>query len=185
MNTADEKNENKMVKAANDTKLEADAKTPVFVEAEKLLERMLDYTRETASRAFELFRERGGQFGRELDDWFMAERELLMPVPVQIRDDGKAFMVTAPVPGFKPEEIEVSIKDDRLYLSGKTEASEKKEEENIIRQEWSSNRFFRSVDLPRKTDPENVKATLKDGILQLTIPKAAEEGEKKIAVAAG
>ena len=159
--------------------------SPIFVEAEKMFERFADLTRETAHKAYEFFLKRGGSLGRELDDWFRAEAEILRPVAVEINETDKAFKVTAAVPGFKPEEIEISVKDQTLILSGKTETKTKKEEENTVYSEWRSNRFFRQLELPAEVEADKVKANLKDGILHLTLPKAAPREARQIAVSAG
>jgi HSP20 family protein len=155
---------------------------PLFVEAETLFERMAHVTNEIASRAFDMFRTRGGEWGRELDDWFKAEREVLRPVPVEIKENDTNILVTAAVPGFKPEEIEVSIKDNQLILSGETKASEETKDENVIVQEWKSNRFLRQFTLPSNVDANNIQAHLKDGLLELTMPKAPAEEATKIPV---
>lgn len=160
------------------------AKTPVtaaplFVEAETLFDKLTHITDEIAARAFDMFRMRGGEWGRELDDWFNAEREVLRPVPVEIKENGGHIIVTAAVPGFRPEEIEVSVNDNRLVLSGETKASEEKEDENVITREWKSNRFLREFTLPSNVDPNNIQANLKDGMLELTMPKAPLEEPKK------
>lgn len=159
--------------------------SPVFVEAEKLFDRMAEITNDIGQRAFDFFRQRGGEFGKELDDWFRAEREILRPTPVEITETDNSIFVSAAVPGFKPEEIEVSVKGDTLILSGKTETKEKKENANTILNEWRSNQFFRQFTLPSEVDTEKVEAKLKDGMLELTLPKAAGTEAKKIAVAAG
>ena len=145
--------------------------SPIFVEAEKVFERFAEVTKETAKRAFEFFQRRGGEFGKELDDWFKAESEILRPVPVEISQTNGQINVTAAVPGFKPEEIEVSVKDNTLIISGKTEKEEKKEDESTFYSEFRSNRFFRNLTLPSEVDTEKAEASLKDGVLQLTLPK--------------
>ena len=155
---------------------------PAFVEPETLFEKMAHITNDIADRAFDLFRLRGGEWGRELDDWFHAEREVLRPVPLEIKETDKEFIVTAAVPGFKPEEIEVSLKDDLLILSGETEAREENKDENVITREWKSNRFLRQFTLPSHVDAENVHASLRHGMLELTMPKAPIEEAKKIPV---
>lgn len=159
--------------------------TPVFVEAEKMFERLADLTRETARRAYEFFQRRGGEWGRELDDWFKAEREVLQPVTVEINENKDHFTVRAAVPGFKPEEIEVSVKDKVLILSGETKTETEKKDENTVYSEWRSNRFFRLLPLESEIDAEKVEAVLKDGILQLTLPKLPAREPKQIAVNAG
>ncbi|MBS1795762.1 MAG: Hsp20 family protein [Acidobacteria bacterium] len=158
---------------------------PMFVEAEKMLERLADLTTETAHKAFEFFVKRGGELGREIDDWFRAEAELLRAVTVEIRETDKLVSVTAAVPGFKPEEIEISLDGRELIMSGETVTEEKKEDEDTIYSEWRSNRFFRRLTLPADVDADKVKASLDHGVLMLKLPKAAPKEVKTIAVSAG
>jgi HSP20 family protein len=158
---------------------------PLLVGAETFFERMAQITNEIAERAFEMFRTRGGEWGKELDDWFNAEREVLRPVPVEIKENDTNVIVTAAVPGFKPDEIEVSVKDDLLMLSGETKASEEKKDENVIVKEWKSNRILRQFTLPSNVDAENIQAKLKDGMLELTMPKTTTQEAKSIPVQTG
>ncbi len=158
---------------------------PIFIEAEKMFERFAELTKETAQKAYQFFVERGGNFGREIEDWFKAEAKILRPVSVEITETDKQFNVSAMVPGFKPEEIEISVKDNVLILSGQTETESKKESENTVYSEWQSNRFFRRLTLPAEVNAEKVKANLKDGVLQLKLPKAAPHEVKQISVSAG
>lgn len=159
--------------------------SPVLVEAEKMLERFADVTKETARKAYEFFQRRGGELGREFDDWFKAESEILLPVTVEINETKDNFTVRAAVPGFKPEEIEVGIKDNFLILSGASRTEKKKEDENTIYSEWRSDRFFRRIPLSGEVDAEKVEATLKDGILKLTLPKMPAKEPRQVAVSAG
>ncbi len=158
--------------------------SPIFVEAEKMFEQLADLTKTTGHKAYEFFQKRGGEFGREVEDWFKAESEILLNVPVDITETDEQFNVRAAVPGFRPDEIEISVKDNLLILSGVTEARAKKENENTVLSEWRSNRFFRQLTLDSAVDAEKVVADLKDGILQLTLPKAAVRETTKIAVQA-
>ncbi|HEX6127296.1 MAG TPA: Hsp20 family protein [Pyrinomonadaceae bacterium] len=177
--------ETKEITAMQPTNAAMETISPTFVEAEKMFEKLTDITMETARRAFEFFRERGGEWGREVEDWFKAESEILRPVPVEIRESKDNLFVKAAVPDFKPDEIEVSVKDNMLIISGKTESrNEPDEEANTIVREWRSNRFFRQLTLPSPVLAEKVTAKLTNGMLELTLPKAAEHGATKVAVAA-
>ena len=158
---------------------------PMLVAAEEMLERFAEVSREIARRAYDFFRERGGEFGRELDDWFKAENEVLRPVPVEITESKDHIFVTAAVPGYKPEQIEVSVKDDLLIISGTTEEAKKIEEADTILREWKSNRFFRQFTLPSNVDAEKVVAQLSNGMLELTLPKATSQEATKVAVTSG
>lgn len=158
--------------------------SPMFIEAEKAFERLAEMTSKIGHRAYEFFLKRGGEFGREFEDWFKAESEILRPVPVEITEANGNINVRAAVPGFKPEEIEVSVKGDQLILSGETEMKEKREDENTIYSEWRSNRFCRQFTLSSEVDADKVQANLKDGILNLTMPKIPMREPKQIEVQA-
>jgi HSP20 family protein len=166
------------------TEDKADDFSPIFIEAEKMLERLAETTRETTRKAFEYFQRRGGEYGRELDDWFKAESEVLLPVPVDLTETEDNIKIRAGVPGFKPEEIEVSINGKTLILSGKTETEEQKKDENTIVREWSSNRFCRQLTLSSEVDADKVKAKLKDGVLKLKLPKIPHHIATNISVEA-
>lgn len=167
-------------KTAGESK--AEGFKPMLVKAEKMFERLADITKETAHKAFEIFQRRGGEFGRELDDWFRAESEVLLPVKIEITETDDRINVRAAVPGFKPEDIEVSVKDNILILSGETKSSEKRKEENMVFSEFRSNKFCRQLALTSEVDEEKVKANLKDGVLQLTLPKVPAKEATQIPV---
>jgi HSP20 family protein len=156
---------------------------PAFVDVERMLERFTEITKDIAEKAFDFFRDRGGEWGREVEDWFKAESQILRPVPVEITEAGENVLVSAAVPGFKPEEIEVSVKGDTLIISGATEASDKKEDANTIIREWNSNKFYRQLMLPSPVMEDKVTAKLANGMLELTLPKATAHEATKVAVA--
>lgn len=156
--------------------------TPAFVEAEKMFEQLAAITRETAAKAYDFFVERGSHLGTHLEDWLRAESETLRTAPVRITDTKDAVNVLIAVPGFKANEIEVSVKDDLLFVSGETTAEERKEDENTFYNEWSSDRFMRKLTLPSKVDPNTVAAKLQEGVLTLNLHKMAETEATKVAV---
>lgn len=155
---------------------------PLFVEAEQLFEQMKELTQNIAQRAYEFFETRGREFGRELDDWFRAESEVLRRVPVEIKEEGDKLIVRAEVPGFKAEEIKVSVEPQRLVISGKTEAKEEKQEAQTVYSEWRANQFCRALTLPSEVDPANAAATIKEGVLELTLAKIATKEPVQVAV---
>lgn len=148
---------------------------PLFVEAEKLIERMEELTRSVARRAYDFFEERGRKLGNELEDWFRAESEVLRPVPVTMKEDDTSITLQAEVPGFKANEIEISAEPHRLMIEGCTEQTSEqkseKEPEKVIFSERCSNRFYRSFGLHAEVDPAKVTANLKDGVLEIVLPK--------------
>jgi HSP20 family protein len=133
-----------------------------------------------ARGAFEIFENNGCICGRDLEDWFKAESELLHPVHAEVTESDHSFAVRAEVPGFKPEELEVSVDGTHVTITGKKETKEERKEWKSIYRERCSDELLRVIALPGAVDPEKVKATLKDGVLLLEMPKAAPA--KKITV---
>ncbi|MDX2029505.1 MAG: Hsp20 family protein [Blastocatellia bacterium] len=159
--------------------------SPIFVEAEKLLEQMQKLTQSVAQRAYEFFEERGRMIGHELEDWFRAEAELLRPLPIEMKEDENRFTVRAEVPGFKAEEIKISAEPRQLLIEGKCEKAEQEETEKVVYSERRSNHFCRSLHLAAEIDPAGVSASIKDGVLEIVLPKVPEKQPVGVEVKVG
>ncbi|KAI9322045.1 HSP20-like chaperone, partial [Zopfochytrium polystomum] len=101
--------------------------------------------------------------------------------------DGLAldYLVKADVPGVKKEEVSLSVKDDVLTISGErtTSTDENNEHRHIVERAYG--RFSRSIQLPKDANPDEISATMEDGVLKLTItkrPAPPDEGRKKIPI---
>lgn len=155
--------------------VEATTGVPFFIEAENLIGRMEELTKSVAKRAYEFFEARGRRFGNELEDWFRAESEFLRPVPVTMKETETQINVQAEVPGFKADEIKISTEPERLIIEGNsvqtTEEQSKEEPEKVLFSERRSNKFCRSFTLPAEIDPAKVTANLKNGVLEIVLPK--------------
>jgi HSP20 family protein len=139
-----------------------------------LFDRIQEMSNSIARRAFEIFEGRGRALGRDLEDWLQAESEFLHPVHLDIAESDEALTVRAEVPGFSAKELEVGVEPHRLTISGKREANEERKSKKTIYTEHCVNQIFRSIDLPSEVDSSKVTATLKDGVLELSVPKAAK-----------
>ena len=134
-----------------------------------------------ASRAFEIFENNGQAWGRDLADWFQAEAELLHPIHVDVSESGGELIIRAEVPGFTEKELDIGLEGRRLTITGKRETKEERKEKKTIYTEQCSNHILRVIDLPVDVDKEKAAATLKDGMLELKVPKAAPA--KKVPIA--
>lgn len=105
------------------------------------------------------------------------------PAALRLKDDGKALTLTALVPGIPQDQLKVSLHDNVLTISGERK-NETPEGYKVHRAERSDIRFSRSFTLPAKVDAEKTTAELKDGVLTLTLEKAAEAQPRLIAVKA-
>jgi HSP20 family protein len=124
-----------------------------------------------ARRAFEIFDNNGRWLGHELEDWFRAESELLHPVHVEITETDNNLAVRAEVPGFTIKELTIDVEPRRLTITGKHEAQEESKKGKIVYSERCARQIMRVVTLPAEVDSSKVTATLKDGVLNLELPK--------------
>ena len=102
---------------------------------------------------------------------------------VDIREDEKNIYLSAEIPGLSKEDVKVSINDDNvLTIKGEKKLEEKKEEENYVKLERQYGSFVRSFVLPENVDTESVKASFKDGLLELTLERLEPVKPKEIDV---
>jgi len=149
------------------------------VEPKSVLERMHNLHEEIERRAAEIFRSNSGLFDQNLENWLKAEAELLHPVHISVTESDSELRAKAEVPGFEAKDLSVSLEPHRLTISGKREShKEETEKGKTVYTEHCSNEILRMIDLPAEIDASKTTATLKNGILELTMPKAA--GAKKV-----
>jgi HSP20 family protein len=94
------------------------------------------------------------------------------------------LVVKAALPGVKPEDVNIDITGETLTVKGEHKAEQEIKKEDYLYQERRYGSFSRSVVLPSGLKPDKTEATMEDGILTLTIPKAEEIKPKAIKVKA-
>ena len=99
---------------------------------------------------------------------------------VMDRDDD--FLVRAEVPGVQKKDVEVSLVDNMLTIRGKVEHEHKEKKADYYRCEISQGAFSRTVLVPGKFDASKVSASLKDGVLEVTLPKIEASKRQNIRV---
>lgn len=133
-----------------------------------------------ARRAFEIFERNGRNFGRDAEDWFKAESELLHPVHVTVTESGDTLEVKAEAPGFREKELEISVEPRRLTIAGKRESTKEEKKGKVISSTSCSDQILRVVELPTEIEANKVTATLKNGVFNLHMPKVAKAQTVKI-----
>jgi HSP20 family protein len=103
---------------------------------------------------------------------------------VDIVEEKARFVLRADVPGVNPGDIDVSMDDGILSVSGERHAEERNEVEGIQRYERVTGRFYRRFTLPESADAEGIKARSTNGILEIEIPKLPEVQARRITVEA-
>ncbi len=93
---------------------------------------------------------------------------------VDVLEKDNSIIVRAEVPGLKKEDIEVTATEDSISLRGEFKREEEAKEEGYFRREMRSGRFFRTIPMPSAINRDQVRASFRDGILEITAPKAEE-----------
>jgi HSP20 family protein len=122
-------------------------------------------------------------FGRSSNDesaWFAGA----WTPPVDIYETDEALILKAELPGFTKDDINIELKDSTLLIKGERKHEADVKEGNYHRMERAYGAFQRSFMLPTTVDREQVKASYKDGILELRLPKVQAAQPKRIAVGA-
>lgn len=106
--------------------------------------------------------------------------------PINVWAGEEHVLVTAELPGLEPDQLDVSIFGDTVTLSG--ERPQEQPVDNGVkyhRQERWQGTFSRTMQLPFRIDAENVEANFRNGVLEVHLPRAAEDRPRKISVSTG
>jgi HSP20 family protein len=118
--------------------------------------------------------------------WFPATREETLgrtwAPPVDIYEDKDNIIVKAELPGMKKDDLSIEVKKNVLTLTGERKHEEETKKENYHRIERSYGKFSRSFTLPDSVKVDKVKANYKDGVLEISLPKAEEAKAKAIPI---
>jgi HSP20 family protein len=126
-------------------------------------------------------------FGRRFLRPFGIERsfpELQTAMPsVDVIDRDDEVVVRAAVPGYRKDDIEISVSNSTLTIKGETKKEEKEEKGDYYRCEISQGSFSRMIALPAEVDESKAKASMTDGMLELTLPKLEKSKRHTINIA--
>jgi HSP20 family protein len=101
---------------------------------------------------------------------------------VDIREEENRFLIRADVPGVTADDLEITMEDGRVCITGRRETHVDAEQDGWRRVERVSGRFHRRFSLPDTADAEGIKAECKNGVLEIAIPKAAKNLPRRIQV---
>lgn len=101
------------------------------------------------------------------------------PLPIDVRDEGESFLLTAYVPGLKAEDLNIQVLDDTIAIEG----TYSQHEGEALMSELPAGAFRRALRLPAALNSENAEARIENGVLTLRLPKAESARPKLIKVA--
>lgn len=99
---------------------------------------------------------------------------------IDIKEEEDRYVLHADIPGVEPEKIELTMEDGMLTIKGEKRHEVTENKEGYKRVERSYGSFYRRFSLPDNTDPELIKASGRDGVLEVIIPKVEAKRSKKI-----
>jgi HSP20 family protein len=103
----------------------------------------------------------------------------------EVRETDDSYVFKADIPGVKDEDLDITLAQNRLTISGKREMEQRNENDRFYAVERSYGNFTRTFTLPTDIDQARVDAELKEGVLTLRIPKSPEQQPKKVQVKSG
>ncbi|NOZ58736.1 MAG: Hsp20/alpha crystallin family protein [Euryarchaeota archaeon] len=131
--------------------------------------------------------ERMNQLFREL--WSIPRAEERFPGFAGVRspfcdvqETEKEVIVTAELPGVSKEDIKINATEREVEISAEVRREEEEKKEGYLRRERQFSRFYRCLSLPAEVDPSRAKATYKNGVLELRLPKVKAEKKTSIRV---
>lgn len=104
---------------------------------------------------------------------------------VDVTEAGDQYLIHAEIPGMSKKDIKITLEGDVLTIAGEKKLDREKKDRTYHLVERAYGQFSRSFTLPHKVDGENIKASFKDGVLEITVPKAPEAKSREIEIKVG
>jgi HSP20 family protein len=125
------------------------------------------------------------QFSDIMDEFFndvVSQRRDSFVPSIDISETEEQFQISAELPGMKKEDINISLENGRLSISGERSFENEEKGKTFHRVETQYGSFSRSFQLPDNVSEESIKATYEDGLLDITIDKSQEKVKKQIEI---
>ncbi len=106
-------------------------------------------------------------------------------LPVDIRQSNEAYTIEASVPGFDPENVEVTFENGVLSIKGTSKEEQEKSGDGYVRRERRTGSVYRQIGLPSEVRADEISASFHNGVLIVTVPRAQKAQPKRIPVSTG
>jgi HSP20 family protein len=171
---------NKKTTTSNNKRSKRMATTLPIKKTQSIFDELQQMHGQIMKRAYEIFDGNGHSFGRDLENWLQAERELAWKPSIELEEKDNKFLLQVALPGVESKDIDIEVTPEEILVKADVHRERKEKKGKVHTSEFASGNFFRAVRLPKKIDPENVKAEFKDGMLHLTADVAREAQARKI-----
>lgn len=115
-------------------------------------------------------------------DWAIEPYTVELPMRAaysDLIDEGKSFLVRAEVPGIPRDKIDVTVTKGGIEISGETDAVNEEKEKNFVVRERSYSSIYKNLTFPEEVIPDKAECKVKDGVLEVIIPKKTPTPETK------
>ncbi|MFW0838033.1 MAG: Hsp20 family protein [Candidatus Komeilibacteria bacterium] len=119
------------------------------------------------------------------DDQWINEDDYEGQLSVDVYDEGDNIVIKSTIAGVRPEDIDISINNEMITIKGKREQNEHISDDNYYYQECYWGGFSRSIILPVEIQPDKVDASIHNGVLKISLPKAIKTKEVSVKVKVG
>lgn len=124
----------------------------------------------------------GNVFGPATNDSGQRTGRMSVYMPVNVHESDTSYEVQAPVPGFTPEEIDVTFQDGLLSIKAEHKQEQQGQQGQTLRREFLWADSVRQIGLSGEIDPEKIEAHVENGLLTVTVPKLARAQPKRIPI---
>lgn len=114
--------------------------------------------------------------------FFDRPRDYVAHLPLDIRQTDDAFIIEGSVPGFDPEQVEVTFDNGLLTVSATWQDESEEKRGEFVRRERQMSSFFRQITLPDEVRSDEIDASFNNGVLTITVPRTQKPAPKKIPV---
>ena len=156
------------------------ADTVSIRKASSILDEMREINDRITRRAYEIFEQNGSAFGRDLENWAEAERELVWKPAFELREKDGKFELEAALAGLEAKDIQIEVTPEEIVLKAETQHERSQKQGIVHYSEFQTGKMFRSIHVPKRIDPDKVKAEFKNGLLRLSAEIAEEAQTKKL-----
>jgi HSP20 family protein len=146
-----------------------------------ILDEVKDIQDRIMRRAYEIFEQNGNALGSDLENWAQAERELVWRPAFELSEKDGRFQLEAAISGIEPKDLNIEVTTEDIILKAETRHQHAEQKGLVHYCEFETGKMFRVIHLPKKIDPDKVKAEFKNGLLRVTaqIDEKAEPKSRK------
>lgn len=109
------------------------------------------------------------------------KRGMCLP-KIDLSEDSKELKIVADIPGYKPEDIEIEMRENSIVLKGKMKDEKMEEDEHFFRRERSVGEFYREIPFPENVNLDQAEGKIKNGTLTIHLPKADKQSKRTLKI---